>query len=76
MISAVFFDTHLEVKISGNSLNEFEIELAQVKATFDRSDRQWDDNRQVWIIKNVERYIHVPYVKAAMLSRQSQPTLF
>jgi len=75
MINVTLFDTVAEIKISG-SPDEFQEGLDWVKDNIDKQDRQFNDGKKVWTIKNPDRYAHLPQFAKAIAERRQQPTLF
>ncbi len=75
MIKALMLYTILEVEVSGSSVEEFAESLGELKDTIQAVDREFDSNKKVWIVKNVENYKDIPWVKRALEDRDHQPTL-
>jgi hypothetical protein len=76
MIRATMFDTVLEVEVSASGMEEFYAELEKVRDAISKADREWDPDRKVWRVHNVEKYREVPFVRKALENRQRQPKLF
>ena len=75
-ISAIIFDTHAEVKISGGDLERFNEELDRFRETISWMDRSYDPDRKSWCVINLEKYREVPYIKMAFETRANQLELF
>jgi hypothetical protein len=65
----------MEVQIKG-SLEEFEADLERIKEIFDKADLEFVPGRNVWVVKNVEKYAHIPFVASAIADRALQAILF
>jgi hypothetical protein len=75
MLSAHLDGSVLVVEISG-SIAEFAQSLSQLKDTFHAADRSFDDNRKVWLVRNLDSYADVDLVRNARRSAESQLALF
>jgi hypothetical protein len=76
VIKALMHYTILEVEVSGDTVEEFAESLGELKDTIQAVDREFDSNKKVWIVRNVEKYKDVPWVVTALEDRIRQPTLF
>jgi len=75
-ISAIVFDTHAELSIHAKSMEDFERDLNSIKELFNASDRKYDPDRKVWIIKNYDQYRNYDFMKRAIETRKNQLELF
>ena len=50
--------------------------LDKIKSTFLKEDREYNDNKKCWVIKNPQSYAHVPFVQNALRDFKSQLSLF
>ena len=75
MIKATMFNSILEVQIKGATLDEFETDLGRVRELFAHEDREFRPDKSMWLIKNVEKYLHIPFVATALHEREMQLTL-
>ncbi len=75
MITATMQYTTLEIHISGTG-RDLAADLAAFKQAVDEADREFIPGRGAWLLKHPEKYVHLPYVAAAVRIRQSQPALF
>lgn len=74
-ISAVLFDSVVEVEISGPK-DEFWDDLEQFKRDINWRDRKWDDYRKCWKVQNYRNYLHLDYIQEAVGARRNQLPLF
>jgi len=75
-LNVTIFDTHAEIKVNAKTIRGFQMDLAQIHATFEPKDCVFDGNRKVWVLSNFKKYAGVPMVARAMESRQLQGELF
>ena len=75
-LNVTIFDTHAEIKVNAKTTREFQLDLAQIHATFKPADWTFDANRKVWVVTHLENYTGVPMIKRAMESRRLQGELF
>jgi hypothetical protein len=76
MINATVYDGYAEVTISGRDWIEFEQSLKRFKDTIDQKDRRYKTHKKVWVVKNLEEYTRVPFIRQALLDREKQLSLF
>ncbi len=76
MIKALMLYSILEVEVSGSSVQEFSDSLGELQTLIQSSDREFNPDKKVWIIKNFAKYKEIPWVARAIEDRDHQPTLF
>jgi len=76
MINAIAYDTHAEVFVTGEDHLEWITDFERFKQDIQSKDREYKSHKKVWIVKNLEHYIRVPYIKRALLDRDKQLKLF
>ena len=74
--SAIIYDTHAQVSISGTSLQDFNEQLEWFRDTISPSDRRYDPDRRSWIVKPYEKYLSLPFMQIALENRRKQLSLF
>ncbi len=76
MIQATAFDTIVEVEISGSSTQEWAADFGRFTEAIHAADREFNRDRRVWIVRNLEDYADVNFIKNALANRGRQPDLF
>lgn len=76
MIKAVMKFETLEVEITGQSIPEFAESLGELQSSILPGDREWRPDRRLWVVRNVDRYKHLPWVARALEDRSRQQALF
>jgi len=76
MIIATVYEKTAEVKIAAENFKEFEVDLKIFKNDIKSEDRNYVEHKKVWRVKNLDKYIRVPYIRAALLDREKQMSLF
>ncbi|MEL7589782.1 MAG: hypothetical protein AAGU17_00600 [Anaerolineaceae bacterium] len=74
--SAIIYDTHAQVSISGTSLQDFNEQLEWFRDTVAPADRRYDPDRKAWIVSPHEKYLHLPFMQVALENRRKQLSLF
>lgn len=75
MITSILFETIIQAKISAGSKSEFAEDLAEIKSVAP-ADREFDEEKKLWTIRNPQNYRHLSFVERAYETRKRQPTLF
>lgn len=76
MIKAILYDEVLEVRIWASSPEEFSNDLERFKDDIEASDRSFSSEpKKVWLVKHVDKYLHIPYVLHAAEDPRRQLTL-
>ena len=76
MITAVAYDGYIEVRIIATHYSEFEQDIVHLQHIIDAQDREYVSHKRVWKIHNPGKYIHLPFVKSALLDRKKQMSFF
>ena len=74
--SATVYDTQAIVTIRGSTLNDFNDYLEEFKDLIAKEDRVYDPDKKAWIVKNYEKYKHLPWMFVAIENRRNQLSLF
>jgi hypothetical protein len=76
MIQAVMYETIIEVEVSGSTLKEWTEDMKRLNEAIPSADREFNTDKKVWIIRNIKKYTHVPFIRAALENRRKQMSLF
>ena len=74
--SAIIYDTHAQVSISGTCLQDFNEQLEWFRDMVAPADRRYDPDRRSWIVKPYEKYLDLPFMQTALENRRKQLSLF
>jgi|GEM_PF-3024516 len=64
------------LKIVAQNVEEFNHDLDRIKKIFYPQDRTYSEFTKLWTVKNLHKYIEIPFIKAALEDKERQPSLF
>ncbi len=80
MLSVTIYDNHAEIRIVAlpgkENRPKFWEDLNRLKHDINARDREYKNIKNCWVVKNLQAYIHLPYITNAMEIRKMQKTLF
>ncbi len=76
MITAIAFETVVEVQVSGSTVQEYSEDLQRLTKDIPARDREFVEHRKAWKIIHPEVYKHLPYIAKALQLRENQLSLF
>ena len=77
MIFATAYDKHAEVVVLADpGKGNFYKELNKFRSQIPAKDRSFNTVKKVWTVRNIQRYMHLDYIRFAFDDRKQQLELF
>jgi hypothetical protein len=80
MLSVTIYDNHAEIRIVAppgkQNRPKFWEALNRLKEDIRSYDREYDDIKKCWVVRNLKSYAHLPYLADAIEIRKMHKTLF
>jgi len=77
MIQVTVNFSSLELKIIHTTdEDEFNNDLDWIKDHIDQADREYRPDKKLFVVSNIQKYMHLERIRKALELRRQQPTLF